>query len=146
MSENDSDVKTTHVQVNKEQAEAIKAILSGKGEEAKKLSDLETENKNLKAELLKKETENKDSGRGSLPANLNSDYNSEGSKEFPDFPSMVEYLKINDREQYNKLFAKGIQALREFPQSFEYRDQWVDGTSCIAKAIQKQNEKVRKRG
>ncbi len=93
-----------------------------------------------------KEFFDKESGKGSLPAGLlnqGEGFHSEGQKEFEDFPSMVEYLKKHDRATYEKLLVKGIQAFRANPHSFEYKDPWVNGVSCVKKAINDMNERAR---
>lgn len=124
------------VAVTPEQAEAIRNILANKKSQA----DLEVENAWLKQQLEKKSSEG--GGTGTLPANLGVN-NSEAPKEFNSFPELVEYYRINEPETYKKLFQKGLDGLRQNPQSFEYSDKWENGTSAIHKVLEKQNERVR---
>jgi hypothetical protein len=118
-------------------------------EEMKKLTDAESRIKELEKEAEDskqyKEYFEKNSGKGTLPASLNNGEgsHSEGQKEFNSFPEMVEYLKKHDPETYKKLLVKGIQDFKANPHSFEYRDPWVNGVSCVKTAINKMNEKAR---
>ena len=140
MSEENREGKTLTVKIDNSN---VTEIIKNNADMALELKQLREEKEQKQKEELRKLQEDKETGKGSIP-NLNDMvHDSEGIKEFVDFPSMVDYLKAHDPEQYKKLFAKGIQALREFPQSFEYKDSWVSGTSAIHKALEKQNEKAR---
>ena len=132
------------VKVSPEVGSKIRDLLKG-GEETflKQQVDLAQENQRLKEELQKKAQEDPNSGRGILP-NLNEI--SEGTKEtkeFDDFPSLVSYLKANDRETYNRLFAKGLDALRTNPHSFSVSDKWENNESCVKKTLNRMNREAR---
>lgn len=126
------------VQANKEQIEKIKAIFED--DQATKLANLEAENKQLK-EIL-----DKTGGNGVLPASLNNEVKPEGLKEYDSFEQMVDELrKAGDVVTLNKIFEKGILGMCENPQAsnFTYSDKWENGTSCIKKVLDRQNEKAR---
>lgn len=138
--------KELHVKVDSTQ---IRKDLS---EEITEKVQLQERVKQLEAEAEQakeyKEFFDKNSGKGSLPSSLNkgeggSGNNPETSKEYDSFPELVDDIRQNDPEKYKLLFEKGIQALRENPRSFEYRDPFLNGESCVAKTLRKMNEKAR---
>jgi hypothetical protein len=116
--------------------------------EMKKLTDAESRIRELEKEAEENKHKidffDKESGKGTIPMDvMNNSNNSEGQKEFNSFPEMVDYLKKHDRSTYEKLLMKGIQDFRANPHSFEFKDPWVNGVSCIRQAINNQNEKAR---
>jgi hypothetical protein len=111
-------------------------------------------------ELEKEAEENKhkvaffeaNSGKGTLPASLNREEMSnfrnsreyEGNSMQEAYRNMIDDLVAkNDTETLNKLLAQGINA-GTFKTNFEVKDDWKDGTSCIRKALNNQNKRVRR--
>jgi hypothetical protein len=126
----------------------------------KRMAEIECENKTLQEQVnknlvekevakaqLQKEHEaelDKNGGKGTLPANLNPpEFGNDGLKEFNSFPELVDYYRENEPERYKQLFAKGIIALHEHPASFEVKDDFKDGKSCIQRTLEAQNKQWR---
>ena len=133
--------------------EAFKVELDAKNEAINQAKEFErrlNEEKSKNAHLEEQLT--KGGGIGVLPNSLNG--NSEGGsgatgiREWNSFEEMVDELRARkdhaDKEVLQKLMNKGILAFKSHPQSFEIKDEWKDGKSCVAHVLDAQNKRVRR--